>query len=108
MIDIDGLNAKLISNNCVISIHIDMEFDELSYSLLLTLSDSEKIGAKQISLFFRDVSNLHLSEIGGGLTQFMNLKIERLNSGLDRIRYSLIDVEGEKISFGFSYVNEIV
>lgn len=40
---------------------------------------------------------MSVKEFGGGLTQFMHLKVSETNSGFDRARYELSDMEDEKI-----------
>jgi len=105
--DLYKLNELLVQNNCVVSLHIDIEKNSLKYNLLLTLSESENIDANKLVLCFWDVSNLQLCEFGGGLTQFMHLKISRLESGLDRMNYVINDLEHETISFNFVSVDNV-
>ena len=107
MINLHELNERLIQNNCVVSLHVDIEKDTLKYNLLLTLSASENANDDKLALYFWDVSNLQLTEFGGGLTQFMHLNISRLTSGLDRMRYVLADQENEKIFFNFASVDDM-
>jgi hypothetical protein len=107
MIDLNDLNERLIQNNCVVSLHIDMEKDTLKYNLLLTLSESENESDDKLVLYFWDVSNLQLMEFGGGLTQFMHLNIARLTSGLDRMDFALTELEHGKISFNFVSVDDM-
>ena len=107
MIDLQDLNDRLIKNSCVVSLHIDMEKDTFKYNLLLTLSESENESADKLVLYFWDVSNLKLMEFGGGLTQFIHLKISRLTSGLDRMSFVLNELEHGKISFNFVSVDDM-
>lgn len=107
MTDLYELNEKLIQNNCVVSLHIDIEKDTLKYNLLLTLSESENESDDGLSLYFWDVGNLQLTEFGEGLTQFMHLSISRLSSGLDRMNFSLTELEHGSISFNFASVDDM-
>jgi hypothetical protein len=65
----------------------------------MSSSDDPETGA--VTIGFQDVSALNLDGFGGGLTQFMDLVVSRIDEGLDRIRYELRDIENEKISFYF-------
>jgi len=107
MTDLNELNERLIQNNCVTSLHIDIEKDTLKYNLLLTLSESENACDDRLVLYFWDVSGLQLMEFGGGLTQFMHLNISRLTSGLDRMNFALTELEDGKISFNFVSVDDM-
>ncbi|WP_086930526.1 hypothetical protein [Agarilytica rhodophyticola] len=106
MIDLDVLNERLIHHNCVISLRMDMQTESLKYNLLLTLSESEDTTSNKLTLCFYDISDLQISEFGGGLTQFMHLSITCLDSGFDRVNYVLKDKEHEKISFNFASVDD--
>ncbi|VVP48200.1 hypothetical protein PS896_05222 [Pseudomonas fluorescens] len=99
MNSIPHLNDLLSSHNCVISINIEMQ--DFKYDLSLTMSSSNDPETAAVTVKFHDVSALHLKGFGGGLTQFMDLSVSRIDDGLDRIRYELRDVEEEKISFYF-------
>ncbi|MEP3243983.1 MAG: hypothetical protein ABJN40_14955 [Sneathiella sp.] len=102
MINLDELNKRLLGSNCVLGISLDMEHKSLKYNLVLTLAESEIEGAKKLIIYFYDVSELRLSEFGGGLTQFMHLKIVRNEFQHDRKVYSLSELCDEKISFSFA------
>lgn len=93
------LNELLIEHNCVVS--IDIEVQDFKYNLTLTMASSSGAESGTVEVIFHDVSALNLHGFGGGLTQFMDLTISRLNAGLDRIRYEARDIEDEKISFYF-------
>ncbi|AZC38683.1 hypothetical protein [Pseudomonas chlororaphis] len=97
MIGKDELNELLIGHNCVESMCVDSEEGIVKYNLLLTLAESENNDSKKIKVCFYDVSSLSVKEFGGGLTQFMHLKVSETNSGFDRARYELSDMEDEKI-----------
>ncbi|AUG42038.1 MULTISPECIES: hypothetical protein [Pseudomonas] len=109
MIGKDELNELLIGHNCVESMCIESEDGIVKYNLLLTLAESESYDSKKIKVCFYDVSSLSVKEFGGGLTQFMHLKISKTNSGFDRARYELSEMEDEKIYclfFGFALIDE--
>ena len=99
MDSVSRLNELLIEHNCVVSMSIEMQ--DFKYNLALTMSSSDDAELGAVTVNFQDVSALNLSGFGGGLTQFMDLIVSRVDSGLDRIRYELRDVEDEKISFYF-------
>ena len=107
MIELRDLNERLIENSCVRSIHLDIENETLKYNLLLTLSESDNYDKSKLTLYFFDVSNLSISDFGGGITQFMHLKISRVSNGFDRIRYEITDVEDNKIFFYFESLEEM-
>ncbi|MEI7052213.1 hypothetical protein WCL09_17635 [Pseudomonas koreensis] len=97
--DVSRLNELLFENNCVAAIKLEMV--DFKYSLSLTMFSSEDPETEGVTAVFHDVSALNLSGFGGGLTQFMDLVVTRIDRGLDRIRYELRDIEDEKISFYF-------
>lgn len=101
---LDEINRALIDNNVLNTIHIDIEPISFKYNLLLSLSDDENLSNK-ISLYFYDVSSIKMKDIGGGLTQFMHLKISMIDIFNDRNKYIIEDVEDEKISFEFNAVD---
>ncbi|WP_277761510.1 hypothetical protein [Pseudomonas sp. A34-9] len=93
------LNELFFDHNCVAAMNLEMV--DFKYNLSLTMSSSEDPETKGVTAVFHDVSSLNLSGFGGGLTQFMDLVVTRIDRGLDRIRYELRDIEDEKISFYF-------
>ncbi|WP_323150694.1 hypothetical protein [Pseudomonas glycinae] len=97
--ELSRLNELFFENNCVVSMKIEMQ--DFKYSLALTMSSSDDPETGAVTVNFQDVSSLSLSGFGGGLTQFMDLVVTRIDDGLDRIRYALRDIEDEKISFYF-------
>lgn len=105
MTKMNELNELLVRNNCVLALALEMQERTLKYNLSMTLADSESPSARQVVLYFHDVSNLNLSEIGGGLTQFMHLEISLLNPSFDRAIYLLNELEDGKISFNFFAVD---
>jgi len=105
--DLASVNEQLVAHNCVRLIHIDIEKVSLKYNLLLSMTATENVNSCEYKLYFYDVSNLHLSSFGGGLTQFMHLKIENNEGRLDRASFKLHDVDNDKISFLFSSFDHI-
>jgi hypothetical protein len=96
---VSRLNELLFEHNCVVSMNVEMQ--DFKYSLALTMSSSDDPEIGAVTVNFQDVSALNLSGFGGGLTQFMDLVVTRIDDGLDRIRYELKDIEDKKISFYF-------
>lgn len=67
------------------------------YELTLVLSNAQ---GKEVVLTCKDVSNLALSEVGGGLTQFLSLRAQDVSAQqLDRVFFHFADVERETIHF---------
>jgi len=102
MISVSDLNELLIANNCL---HfMSMQFDEnaMAYDLSLLIAASEKAGTDAVRISFIDVSQFAFRDFGGGLTQLMHMNVNKLESGLDRIRYQFCDHEDGKLSFCFS------
>ncbi|MGU3345807.1 hypothetical protein [Pseudomonas monsensis] len=97
--ELSRLNELFFEHNCVASMRLEMV--DFKYNLTLTMSSSEDPETDGVTAVFLDVSALNLSGFGGGLTQFMDLVVTRIDRGLDRIRYELRDIEDEKISFYF-------
>ncbi|MFJ2279946.1 hypothetical protein ACIOUG_02280 [Pseudomonas sp. NPDC087803] len=101
MSNVEALNGLLREYVYVESIHLDSEDELSSYNLLMTLAVSSHPGAKNIAITFFNIGGLQLRGFGGGLTQFMDLYVSRVEGGLDRIRYELVDEDSEKIAFNF-------
>ncbi|NBF06623.1 hypothetical protein GV819_30590 [Pseudomonas sp. Fl5BN2] len=102
MIEVPQLNELLVAHNCLHAIGIQLNEDGVAYDLSLSISDSEKAGADVVCIKFIDVSHFTTSGIGGGLTQLMHMNVSKLGSGFDRMRYQLVDLEDNKLSFYFS------
>ena len=98
--NIDELNEYIIEKNCVVSIHLDIDKKSCKYSLLMRIASFENMN-EPLTLHFEDVSNFNLSDIGGGLTQFMHLKISKLSGGMERLNYRIEELENSLISFDF-------
>ena len=101
MSNLKALNSFLREYVYVESLHLDSEDGLTGYNLLMRLAKSSDLGAKNIAVVFFNVGGLNVRGIGGGLTQFMDLCVSRVEGGLDRIRYELVDEEEEKIAFNF-------
>lgn len=97
--ELSRLNELFFENNCVASMQLEMV--DLKYNLTLSMTSADDPETEGVTAFFHDISTLNLSGFGGGLTQFMDLVVTRIDDGLDRIRYELRDSEDEKISFYF-------
>lgn len=96
------LNKLLVANNCLHAISIQLNVDGMAYDLILSISASEKLGVDVVSIKFIDISQFTVRDFGGGLTQLMHMNVYKLDSGFDRMRYQLIDLEDKKLSFYFS------
>lgn len=102
MISLPELNELLVAHNCLHAISIQLNADATAYDLFLSISDSETVGADVVSVRFIDISQFASRDFGGGLTQLMHMNVNKMDSGLDRMRYQLNDLEGKKLSFYFS------
>ncbi|OCG10553.1 hypothetical protein [Gilliamella apicola] len=101
---LDEINRIIIENNVLNTMHMDIEPISFKYNLLLSLSDDENSRDK-VSFYFYDVSSVKMKDIGGGLTQFMHLKISIIDIFNDRNKYIIEDIEDEKLSFEFNAVD---
>lgn len=99
--DISRLNELFFEHNCVASMNLEMM--DFKYNLTLTMSSSKDPETEGVTAVFHDVSALNLNAFGGGLTQFMDLVVTRIDNGLDRIRYELRDVEEENLFLFFDF-----
>lgn len=102
MIILPELNELLVAHNCLHAISIQLNVDGMAYDLSLSISASDKVGADVVNVKFIDISQFMLRDFGGGLTQLMHMNVNRLDSGFDRMRYQLSDLEDKKLSFYFS------
>lgn len=102
MISVAELNEMLIANNCLHSINVQLNDEGVAYDLSLSISKSEDVWGAAVRVRFFDVSQFAIRDFGGGLTQLMHMNVEKLDSGLDRMRYKFSDLEGELFSFYFS------
>ena len=93
--------AEIVSaNNFVKKIQIDIDTETLKYNLLLVLDSTEQFLCP-VCIYFYDIALLNMKDIGGGLTQFMELTIRAVERGYDRLQYQLEEVEHDYISFYF-------
>ncbi|QXW43032.1 hypothetical protein KXJ79_15000 [Pseudomonas amygdali] len=102
MISLPELNELLVAHNCLHAISIQLNVDGMVYDLSLSISASEKVGTDVVSIRFIDISQFTSRDFGGGLTQLMHMNVNKLDSGFDRMRYQLSDLEDKKLSFYFS------
>ncbi|MBX8615367.1 hypothetical protein K5D50_24840 [Pseudomonas cichorii] len=102
MISLPELNELLVVHNCLHAISIQLNFDNMAYDLSLSISTSEKVGTDVVRIRFIDISQFTSHDFGGGLTQLMHMNVNKLDSGFDRMRYQLSDLEDKKLSFCFS------
>lgn len=100
--DIPHLNELLVAHTCLQAMAVHLDVDGMVYDLSLSVSASESADADVVSVVFCDVSHLASHGLGGGLTQLMHLNVKKLDSGFDRMRYQLSDLEDGKLSFCFS------
>ena len=102
MISLSELNELLVAHNCLLAISIQLDADGKAYDLLLSISTCEEIGAEVVRIKFIDISQFTSRDFGGGLTQLMHMKVNKLDSGFDRMHYQLDELEDRKLSFCFS------
>lgn len=102
MISIPELNELLVTHTCLRGLNIQLNDEELTYDLSLSMSVSENSESTTVLVRFTDISNFSFRDIGGGLTQMMHLNVIEFNSGWERIHYELNELEDNKLSFYFS------
>ena len=102
------LSAEQISQSIagftdVVELKLQADPSSGKYELTLALSDAQ---GKEVVLNCKDVSNLALSEVGGGLTQFLSLRAQDVSSQqLDRVSFHFDDVERGTIHFDCADAN---
>ncbi len=80
---------------------INVSFDQESggYILKLLLSRDEFLIDTVTALFYH-ISNLKVSDVGGGLSQFCSLAVDDISQQqLEKKRYEVWDIENESLSF---------
>lgn len=96
MIKVSELNELLVAHNCLHALSIQLNDDGSAYDLFLSMSASEKAEAEVVRIRFIGVSQFASRDFGGGLTQLMHMSVSKLDSGFDRMRYQLSDLEDKK------------
>lgn len=93
----DEINEALAGFTDVISLETVAAGAQWSYDLRITLANAS---GKAVVLHCEDVSSLHISEFGGGLTQFLVLRGRDVREKqLDRVRFHFCDLERGAIAF---------
>jgi hypothetical protein len=94
---IEQINEVLTGFADVISLEMVAIRAQRGYDLKITLANSS---GEVIVLSCGDVSSLHISEFGGGLTQFLCLRGRDMRERqLDRVTFHFHDVERDAIAF---------
>ena len=94
---ISQINRALFGFTDVLELHLSRDLSTGSYQLRILL---ENAAAEVVVLGCQHVSNLSISEFGGGLTQFLALRAEDMsNIGLDRVSMHFADLERHSIGF---------
>ncbi len=101
MVELSQVNETFVNHNCVHSIHVEIDGQNLKYDLTLKLGVNERFEEGTIVIKFYDISDLELTADAGGLVQFMHLEIVTFDRGHDRVRYQISDRENSLISFKF-------
>lgn len=102
MIGLSELNELLTAHNCLHAISIQLNTDGVAYDLSLSISDSEMLESDVVCIRFLDISQFKSYDFGGGLTQLMHMRVVKLDSEFDKMRYQLSELEDNKLSFCFS------
>lgn len=91
--DVKAINAALVGSKDLLA--FDLGLTPEGYTLRLTLG---KKGVPAATLLCTDVQNLELNSTGEGFEQVYNLLVTDMREdGLDRIHYSLEELERETI-----------
>lgn len=104
MIDIVDLNSKFSKYNMVASFDIQLNTSRNGYDLSLKLTEDEFFDGEYLQVVFYDVSDLSISDFGGGLNQFMDLTVEKDLRGLEKVNYTIFPVENENVAFKCSKI----
>jgi hypothetical protein len=107
MTKIEELNKLLTEYNCVIDFCLNVEPDSFKYNLFLSISKPSNECGDTLRLCFYDVANLNLLGFGGGLSQFVDLKIKKDDRGYDRVNYSICCLEDDNLHFNFFSVEQL-
>jgi hypothetical protein len=93
----ERINQSIAGFTDVVELKLQMDPSSGKYELTLALSDAQ---GKVAVLKCKDVSNLALSEVGGGLTQFLSLRAQDVRERqLDRVSFHFADVGRGSILF---------
>jgi hypothetical protein len=96
----EHINEALRGYTEVVKLSLEADRTSGMYELTLSLANSE---GHLITLTCHDVSSLRLSDFGGGLTQFLTLRVEDVVAQqLDRIALHFADLERGAIAFDCS------
>jgi hypothetical protein len=91
---------KLFGFTFLFSLEFSSEPDTGFCKLVMHLAKDDSYDAQAIRAEYFNVSNLCISNLGGGLTQLEFLLIEDIaDQQLDRINYQVREVERESLSF---------
>lgn len=93
----EQINRSITGFTDVVELKLRLDPSDGKYEFTLTLSDAQ---GKEVVLNCKDVSNLALSKVGGGLTQFLCLSAQDVSARqLDRVSLHFADLEEEAILF---------
>jgi hypothetical protein len=93
----EQINRAITGFTDVVELNLQSDASTGKYELTLVLSDAE---GKTVVLRCKDISNFGLSELGGGLTQFLSLRAEDVSARqLDRVSFHFADLERASIIF---------
>ncbi len=102
-VDVEGLNGRLSGVTELLGFQLTRVGGKYELSLALGTRKTEKLA---LTLICRDVQNLELNPGGDGFEQMPQLHVADLREdGLDRIRYSIEELERETL---FLHCAEIV
>lgn len=106
--DLSATNDKLAGYTILLKFVLESQNSASRYLLKLDLAQAETAGSPAISVSFENVANLSISEVGGGLTQFLCLRVidvsDRQWAG---IKFEVRDLERDSISFACESVGPI-
>jgi len=93
----EQINQSIAGFTDVVQLQLEVDPSSGKYELTLALADAQ---GKEVVLKCKDVSNLGLSEVGGGLIQFLSLRAQDVRARqLDRVFFHFADVERGAILF---------
>lgn len=106
--DLSVINDKLAGYSVLLKMVLEAGDSASRYLLRLDLGEAESAGSRAISVSFDNVAKLSVSDVGGGLTQFLCLRAADIRDRQwDGINLKVRDLERESISFLCQSVGQI-
>ncbi len=101
MTDLPSIRKRLEGFTDVRELAFKTELGTYECQMRLRLSHNLRYrDSEEVTITFEDVSNVRISNIGSGISQFLSLEIENIVSqGLERKHFRITERENDAISF---------